>query len=214
MKSWLRQAMLFSVILSFASCEYLYEKNVRVDIVNNKFQEALETAAKSDFPNKLTLEVLEAEINYWLTEKQPDKALKALMELIKLPARKLHDSKQHWEFCSSDKDYYDLCEFVLNTSIYSNCISITQAYCLQGNYEQSKKNTFKFPLQIITDVEIKSIHGEKAYNVYKKQLKDNQEIEPFVEDEHDYEIFTYQYPQKDALKIIEKSMKKENDLMN
>jgi hypothetical protein len=107
-------------------------------------------------------------------------------------------------------------------SIKSKCYKvIINKYCENRDYDGAKKVVIKLPEQTISrDKEYisygSSQEGEsevqtcrKKYNSIKKGLKQNQEIEPFKESDSDYYIITtYEYPQKEALKIIEEYKKR------
>ena len=171
----------------------------------NKFQEAMEAANKSDFPNKRKLEVFQAEITYWINKNQLDIALIKFNEMMTI---------QVTEDCSEDKD---LCEQTKNISINKNCLNLVQAYCVNGDFEKARKIVLKFPEKVVTNIRNEYISygtgdGEhsnvdicrKTYNAIKKGLQQNQEIEPFKESQSDdYKITTYEHPQNEALKIIE-----------
>ena len=131
--------LVICVILSFCFNYGIYffsferqQKKINAFILNNKFQEALETAAKSDLPNKEQLIVMKAESKYWADKNQLDKSISIIKEMKNLSTSgseygsRIHDN---W----TNKDLYDLGDEELNHSISQSSIDILSKLCENGD---------------------------------------------------------------------------------
>ena len=96
----------------------------------------------------------------------------------------------------------------------SSILLITQKYCQKEQYDNARDLAVTLPEKhSFTEKKYISYSSgsgnlieicRKKYNAIKSGLKSNQEIEPFKESHSDYYIITtYDYPRKEALKIIE-----------
>jgi hypothetical protein len=137
--------------------------------------------------------IIIAEVQYWISQNELEKAVNISKEL--LPLNKMKEFTE------------------LNSSIIKK-------YCQKQQYDAAKELAKELPEKLTFEEKVYISYGSsqpnetqvqtcrKKYNAIKKGLKSNQEIEPFKESSSDYyKITTYEYPQKEALKIIEEYKK-------
>ena len=175
------------------------EKTDNVDdyILKNKFEEALHLAPHYHYPNKTTLKVLKAQLTYWLSTKELDRALLTINEMKRIP---------------TDVYNFDLPEVTLNIAVYESSLDLTRAYCEQGQKEKAEQfaksliNSFKEYL------EKKRILSKAQYNEIKNSLPVNEIIEPYHTiiaerrtdgvDEEYHIVYRLYSPKADALIIL------------
>jgi hypothetical protein len=131
------------------------------------------------------LEIIIKETEFWINQGELEKAKITARELISYLNYKVETYKKY-------------CSFLLD---------IVKKYC--------SKQQFKKALELAIDLPEKSISEEKEEYIYsgasakehydglKKKLMLNQQIDVWKGGGHYYKITTYEYPQKQALKIIE-----------
>ena len=171
--------------------------NVDDCLSKNKFDEAMKYAtidadgfwkAENHYRNGMAApeaiqKVLIYEVNYWISQNQLERAIKVTKELN--------------VYKESAKLFTDL------------NISIIQKYCSLGQFDEAEIFANELPEKISFsyEVHIFDYEGKEKYFGLKKGLKPNQEIEEWKGISQDYKITTYEYPQNEALKIIEKYKK-------
>jgi|GEM_PF-2037009 len=179
-------------------------ENVDYYLSQNKFQEALESAAKSVSPNQDKFKVLKFEFRYFFNKKDLGQCISILNEEKAMPTNESDDF---------------IGEYTLNKVIYENYLELVRAFCENGQIDKAKKITYELPKSVAYDERIEHISGygddnkseqyyirncRRKYNAIKKALKSNEEIEAFKETEYyDYTITTYEYPREQAMKILE-----------
>ncbi len=223
---------LVSCAILIYSCSNNPCKNCGCDNVDDclskyKFVEARKYVSKEDSHEQLA-KIFLTESKYWFSEKQFNRALDAGKELVHLGFD--NDKKEYIQLLSeiiSAKiqsndlneiglilDAFDLVEG--QNKIKTNCyFKIISKYCENGNINEAKNFTQNLPEKIVSKEnrhiksDLSNLNDEIEdcriqYNEIRQRLKSNQEIEPFKKAwETDYVITTYEYPRKEAMKIIE-----------
>ena len=147
--------------------------------------------------------IISAETDYWISQNELEKAENNCNELKNI---QLNFDDGFGDRIGQEELEYKLLEFNLK---------IINKYCEKERYDKAKNFAIRLPEQKIIETSEYISSGSmsystedilicrKVYNAVKKGLKHNQEIEPFKETNgDDYRITTYEYPRKDALKII------------
>ena len=146
-----------------------------------------------DKPN-VFFKIITQEVNYWISQNELVKAKNILKEMPGLEVTFELETVR-------DKRYFEL------------NFDIIRRYCQKQQYDEALSLIMELPekFQFVNEVMINGGNGSKKiekcrkiYNSYKKELKQNQEIEPFKESSADYyKITSNEYIRKEALKIIE-----------
>ena len=161
-----------------------------------KFEEARKYAANETpgFRPDAFYKIIVAETQYWISQNELDRAKNTLKELLSLENGMNGNETERKEKFSE-----------LNNNIIIK-------YCEKKQFDEAQKIVHELPDKIAFKKKeyISQNDGKDKYNSLKKGLKSNQEIEEWKGTSEYYEIFTYKYPVKEAMKIIEEYKKGNN----
>jgi hypothetical protein len=144
------------------------------------------------------------ETDFWLTKNDLDKAISLSNEIKNINFKEKYDGDRISKK-QADEKYCEIIVQIINACLRNNQLDKARNF----SYQLPKKILYQEKFYV-GHIHHKNKDKERellklAYINKKKELKLSQEIEPFDEFSSSYQITTYLYPQKEALKIIDES---------
>lgn len=162
-------------------------------LVINKFSEALNAASKTYDPNATKLKVIKSELNYWIGQKDFERAFLIISEMKTI---------------GLDDLYYGV--YRLNKVMYESYIVLIKACCTFNQFDKANLFINQMPDKIEIDnrsIYVSDEDGKIKYNNIKAGIKPNEEIDSYKGLNESYDIHAYAYPKKESMQILIDSKK-------